>query len=102
MIMITNEWIRKPGAGFERISYWWWSSSRMRLFINTKNEHVVIINEEEEEVSGIIIIMMIWLGGGDQKSVLHFVADDWWSRFTDNEEAQFEMLFTLISDYHVN
>ena len=37
-----------------------------------------------------------------KKSVLHFVADDRWGRFADNEEAQFEMLFTLISDYHVN
>ena len=37
-----------------------------------------------------------------KKSVLHFVADDWYAVFEDNEEAQFEMLFSLISDYHVN
>ena len=37
-----------------------------------------------------------------KKSVLHFVADDRWGVFKDNEEAQFEMLFSLISDDHVN
>ena len=37
-----------------------------------------------------------------KKSVLHFVADDWCGVFEDNEEAQFEMLFSLISDYHVD
>ena len=37
-----------------------------------------------------------------KKSVLHLVADDWWGVFADNEEAQFEMLLSLISDYHVN
>ena len=37
-----------------------------------------------------------------KKSVLHYVADDRFGVFEDNEEAQFEMLFSLISDYHVN
>ena len=37
-----------------------------------------------------------------KKSVLHFVADDRWGWFADNEEAQFEMLLSLISDYHVD
>ena len=37
-----------------------------------------------------------------KKSVLHFVADDRFGVFADNEEAQFEMLFSLISDYHVD
>ena len=37
-----------------------------------------------------------------KKSVLHYVADDWFGVFADNEEAQFEMLLSLISDYHVN
>ena len=37
-----------------------------------------------------------------KKSVLHLVADDWWGKYKDNEEAQFEMLFTLISEYHVD
>ena len=37
-----------------------------------------------------------------KKSVLHFVADDRDGVFADNEEAQFEMLLSLISDYHVN
>ena len=37
-----------------------------------------------------------------KKSVLHYVADDRNRVFVDNEEAQFEMLFSLISDYHVN
>ena len=49
--------------------------------------------------------MMIWLGGGgddDEKSVLHYVADDSWNMFSDNAEAQFEMLFTLINDYNVD
>ena len=37
-----------------------------------------------------------------KKSVLHYVADNGSGVFVDNEEAQFEMLFSLISDYHVN
>ena len=37
-----------------------------------------------------------------KKSVLHYVADDWLGVFEDNEKAQFEMLLSLISDYHVN
>ena len=37
-----------------------------------------------------------------KKSVLHLVADDVCWVFEDNEEAQFEMLLSLISDYHVN
>ena len=37
-----------------------------------------------------------------KKSVLHLVADDRYWVFEDNEEAQFEMLLSLISDYHVN
>ena len=37
-----------------------------------------------------------------KKSVLHLVADDRFGEFEDNEEAQFEMLLSLISDYHVN
>ena len=37
-----------------------------------------------------------------KKSVLHLVADDWFGVFADNEEAQFEMLLSLISDYHVD
>ena len=37
-----------------------------------------------------------------KKSVLHYVADDRFGVFEDNEEAQFEMLLSLISDYHVN
>ena len=37
-----------------------------------------------------------------KKSVLHFVADDWFGVFANNEEAQFEMLLSLISDYHVD
>ena len=37
-----------------------------------------------------------------KKSVLHLVADDRFGVFEDNEEAQFEMLLSLISDYHVN
>ena len=37
-----------------------------------------------------------------KKSVLHFLADDWWGVFEDSEEAQFEMLLSLISDYDVN
>ena len=37
-----------------------------------------------------------------KKSVLHFVADDRFGVFEDNEEAQFEMLFSLISDFRVN
>ena len=37
-----------------------------------------------------------------KKSVLHFVADDRYGVFKDNEEAQFEMLFSLINDYHVD
>ena len=37
-----------------------------------------------------------------KKSVLHYVADDRYGMFADNEEAQFEMLFSLISEYHVN
>ena len=37
-----------------------------------------------------------------KKSVLHFVVDDRFGEFVDDEEAQFEMLFSLISDYHVN
>ena len=37
-----------------------------------------------------------------KKSVLHFVADDRYGVFADNEKAQFEMLFSLISDYHVD
>ena len=37
-----------------------------------------------------------------KKSVLHLVADDRWRVFADNEEAQFEMLLSLISDYDVN
>ena len=37
-----------------------------------------------------------------KKSVLHYVADDKCGVFEDNEEAQFEMLLSLISDYHVN
>ena len=37
-----------------------------------------------------------------KKSVLHLVADDRFGVFEDNEEAQFEMLLSLISDYDVN
>ena len=37
-----------------------------------------------------------------KKSVLHYVVDDRWGVFADNEEAQFEMLLSLISDYHVD
>ena len=37
-----------------------------------------------------------------KKSVLHFVADDPCGVIEDNEEAQFEMLLSLISDYHVD
>ena len=37
-----------------------------------------------------------------KKSVLHLVADDRDGVFADNEEAQFEMLLSLISDYHVD
>ena len=37
-----------------------------------------------------------------KKSVLHFVADDRLGVFKDNEEAQFEMLLSLISDYHID
>ena len=37
-----------------------------------------------------------------KKSVLHYVADDRRDWFKDNEEAQFEMLLSLISDYHVD
>ena len=37
-----------------------------------------------------------------KKSVLHFVADDRHGWFADNEEAQFEMLFTLINEFHVD
>ena len=37
-----------------------------------------------------------------KKSVLHYVADDQYGVFEDNEEAQFEMLLSLINDYHVN
>ena len=37
-----------------------------------------------------------------KKSVLHLVADDVWGVFAYNEEAQFEMLLSLISDYDVN
>ena len=37
-----------------------------------------------------------------KKSVLHYVADDPFGMFEDNEEAQFEMLLSLISDYHVD
>ena len=37
-----------------------------------------------------------------KKSVLHYVADDWFGVLADNEEAQFEMLLSLISDYHVD
>ena len=37
-----------------------------------------------------------------KKSVLHYVTDDRFGVFADCEEAQFEMLFTLISDYHVD
>ena len=37
-----------------------------------------------------------------KKSVLHYVADDPDGLFKNNEEAQFEMLLSLISDYHVN
>ena len=37
-----------------------------------------------------------------KKSVLHFVADDRAGWFADNEEVQFEMLLSLINDYHVD
>ena len=37
-----------------------------------------------------------------KKSVLHLIADDRYGVFADNEEAHFEMLFSLISDYHVD
>ena len=37
-----------------------------------------------------------------KKNVLHFVADDRWHKFADNEEEQFEMLLSLISDHHVD
>ena len=37
-----------------------------------------------------------------KKSVLHYIADDPCFVFEDNEEAQFEMLLSLISDYHVD
>ena len=37
-----------------------------------------------------------------KKSVLHLIADDRYGVFADNEEAQFEMLLSLISDYDVN
>ena len=37
-----------------------------------------------------------------KKSVLHYVADDQFGVFEYNEEAQFEMLLSLISEYHVN
>ena len=37
-----------------------------------------------------------------KKSVLNLVADDRYGVFADNEEAQFEMLLSLISDYDVN
>ena len=37
-----------------------------------------------------------------KKSVLHYVADDRFCEFANNEEAQFEMLLSLISDYNVN
>ena len=43
----------------------------------------------------VVVVMM-------KKSVLHLVADDRFGVFADNEEAQFEMLLSLISDYHVN
>ena len=62
---------------------------------------IVIISEWMNDVIGwlinewIIIMMM-------KKSVLHYVADDRYGMFEDNEEAQFEMLFSLISEYHVN
>ena len=37
-----------------------------------------------------------------KKSVLHYVADDRFGVFEENEIAQFEMLLLLISDYHVD
>ena len=37
-----------------------------------------------------------------KKSVLHYVADDRFGVFRNNEEAQFEMLLSLISEYDVN
>jgi hypothetical protein len=42
-----------------------------------------------------VVVMM-------KKSVLHLVADDRNGVFANKEEAQFEMLFSLISDYHVD
>ena len=38
----------------------------------------------------------------NEKSVLHYVASDPFWVFKDNEAAQYDMLLTLINDYHVD
>ena len=39
---------------------------------------------------------------GEEKNVLHLVADDPFLTFKDNEEEQFELILSLIENYHVN
>ena len=62
---------------------------------------IIIINEWMNEWMNewrdwMVINMMM------KKSVLHLIADDRYCRFEETEEAQFEMLLSLISDYHVD
>ena len=54
--------------------------------------HGLVVNER---INDDWVVMM-------KKSVLHYVADDTLCRFRDNEEAQFDLLFTLITNYHVD
>ena len=53
------------------------------------------MNNDDDDMIVVVVVMI-------KKSVLHLVADDRWNVFEDNEEAQFEMLLSLISDYHVD
>ena len=57
---------------------------------------IIIINEWmaiNEWIKYDLVVMLM-----TKKSVLHLVADDWLRVFEDKEEAQFEMLLSLITN----